>query len=132
MTNYVYSTWTDFRWFNRRIAALEDAAGTVWLADAVNDPAPTATFNPSQFFGNNLVPPGAGHVVLTTDSRGRPVMRGDSGGNTGGIVGRHFDGANCVFLDGHVKWLRIEELGKNTVATVNPRMRFSYFTTQLD
>lgn len=42
-------------------------------------------------------------------------------------VGRHFDGANFVFADGHVKWMRMTEVGRTNSHGVMP-----YFTVEDD
>ena len=45
----------------------------------------------------------------------------------GSFYGRHQDGLNVSFLDGHSRWMTIQELGR-----VNERGRLVYFTKLRD
>ncbi|RYG65394.1 hypothetical protein EON80_17440 [bacterium] len=52
---------------------------------------------------------GGGATIIPTNFNGTPPTFGQ-GGNDGAFVGRHLGGGNFLFLDGHVKWLRLEKL----------------------
>ena len=52
----------------------------------------------------------------TSDDGYYPAKYEIDGENKGGPSGRHFDGSNVLFLDGHVKWLRIDRIRATDVA----------------
>lgn len=87
------------------IAAVQDPAGTVFCADALNWPG--------EFQFVNV--PDVGFYIWN----GYPLFAtGQSD-----LLGRHLDGYNVAFLDGHAKWLKAEELYKRDAAG-----NFPYFT----
>lgn len=95
------------------LAALEDSAGTVMIADGNNY---------SQVAGTT----GSAGDTLTLDmTKTPPELYGNAVGQ-GRFVGRHFDGPNNLFADGHVKWLKIEKL------TAKAGSNYTYFTKTLD
>jgi prepilin-type processing-associated H-X9-DG protein len=63
---------------------------------------------------------------VSLNQTANPPTFGDSPG-TGQFVGRHFSGADFVFLDGHVKWLRLD-----TIARKNTDGRYPFFTKTMD
>ncbi|MBI5831507.1 MAG: DUF1559 domain-containing protein [Armatimonadetes bacterium] len=80
------------------IASVEDPAGTVFCSDALNYD------NEFQFV--NVATVGYGPW------NGIPLFyTGQSD-----YIGRHMEGYNCAFLDGHAKWLKAEELTKTSAA----------------
>jgi prepilin-type processing-associated H-X9-DG protein len=76
-------------------------------------PAPTVRFFRFQINGKLQVNPSLHPPSITSDQ--------------GGFYGRHNDGCNIAFLDGHAKWLTIGELGKQ-----NDRGLYPYFTPDMD
>ena len=93
------------------LASIEDPTRTISVGDGTSNPAPNAGAYSLQVLGTgksdlNAVP---------------PYIQGNN--NQGKFVGRHFDGANFVFLDGHVKWMKL-----STVLGESPR----YFTAKDD
>ncbi|MBI5831506.1 MAG: DUF1559 domain-containing protein [Armatimonadetes bacterium] len=86
------------------IAAVEDPAGTVFCCDALNWPGEFQFVGYGQGFGG---------------WNGFPLFyTGQSD-----YIGRHMDGYNVAFLDGHTKWLKGEELTKTSAAG-----NYRYFT----
>jgi prepilin-type processing-associated H-X9-DG protein/prepilin-type N-terminal cleavage/methylation domain-containing protein len=92
-------------------ADIRDASGTVLAGDS------------SDWFQVTLAP-GATTMTLTTDTS--PPSFGD-GGQHGRFVGRHLNGANWVFLDGHVNWYSLD-----TIAQQNRQQRYRFFTHAKD
>ena len=92
------------------LAAIEDSSGTIAVGDSS---------------GYYQVAP-ATPAAAVVDNNASPKTFGEAA-NNGLFVARHLDGANWLFLDGHVKWLRLEK-----VATKNAAGDFPYFTRTSD
>lgn len=100
------------------LVTIEDTAGTVFSADG-GEPWPTGI---GQFVSSY----NAGSFSLTLDKTASPPVLKDAQPQSQ-ISGRHFDGANVGFFDGHVKWLKLETLMKTS-----PAGNYSYFTKIVD
>jgi len=104
------------------IPSIEDTSGTVWAADGSR--GPSAQFDDYQLSGSGGTGGGGLQVNLTAQP---PYIDSDSGNNQGAFTGRHFEGANILFVDGHVKWLKLSNLmGKNAAGN------YPYFTKIAD
>jgi len=93
------------------IATVEETAGTVFLGDSDAGASNTGGF---QVINTNALD------VVSVPPRftsGQAMY-----------VGRHFDGINLNFLDGHVKWMKIERLADKDATNTNYR----YFTKTAD
>ncbi len=89
------------------LASVEDPAGTIFCGDG----------GPAGLFQVAVAP----YTVNTTVNPPRLTS------GQGYYEGRHNDGANFTFLDGHVKWLKITEVGRTNAAGYLP-----YFTKNSD
>ncbi len=92
------------------LAAIDDSSGTIAVGDS------------SGYYQVYPSTPAAAVV----DNNANPKTFGESSAS-GFFVARHLDGTNWLFLDGHVKWLRLD-----TVATKNAAGDFPYFTRTSD
>ena len=102
------------------LASIDDPSGTVFLADAFAS-------NPADPYSYQIAA-----IVSCTLSASPPLLNGQQAS----VVGRHSGGANCAFLDGHVKWLRMETLCQ-TKTTGDPQYGvyatyYPYFTKLAD
>jgi prepilin-type processing-associated H-X9-DG protein len=86
------------------LASIEDPSGTVFCGDGG---APSGV--PFQVIGDLTVNLSARPPSIISDQ--------------GGLYGRHSDGCNVAFLDGHARWLTLTSL-----ARTNDRGDFPYFT----
>ena len=93
------------------LASIEDVTGTLFCAD-----------------GNKFQAASTGGSKPVVNLTVQPP-RIDS--SQASFMGRHMDGMNCVFFDGHSKWLRVTELGKSKINASN-QVYFPYFTKTLD
>jgi prepilin-type N-terminal cleavage/methylation domain-containing protein/prepilin-type processing-associated H-X9-DG protein len=93
------------------LASIEDVAGTVFCGDGSGSQAPDTS----------------GYRVRL-DTTPRPPRIKSSQGD---FVARHSEGLNLTFFDGHAKWLRIQELGKQN-KDAGGNLYFPYFTKTLD
>lgn len=94
------------------LAAIEDTAQTIFVGDVKTQA--TEIDYCYQVISNPVF------------SAGPPATFGPT--NQGLYVGRHFDGANWAFFDGHVKWMRIDKAAQQN----NANDGFRYFTPQED
>ena len=92
-------------------ASVQDTSGTVFCGDGgLKD------------FANAYGPQVTLPVVLHPNDDPPTITSGQ-----GAFVGRHSGGLNVTFLDGHSKWLKVQELGKTNTAGNYP-----YFTKIAD
>ncbi|HEY3330988.1 MAG TPA: DUF1559 domain-containing protein [Capsulimonadaceae bacterium] len=104
--------------FNYNMRTFEDPAGTVWLGDGAPASASSSILNYFQ------VPSSTGNAggALIVDMASAPP-RIYSTHNQGAFKGRHNGGLIVDFLDGHAKFLTIQQL-----ATKNASNNYPYFT----
>jgi len=95
------------------LAQIEDPVGTVFCTDG-GDAETTGSSN-----GTQCVDLSARPISLQRDANIVPVGRPAILSNQGDFIARHLEGMNVIFLDGHAKWLRIDELGKFKPKPVN-------------
>lgn len=74
------------------VASVEDSAGTIFITDGYREAADGSI--------GQLIRP------LTLNTAVNPPRVASSQSS---IAGRHFEGANAAFLDGHVKWHRLDK-----------------------
>ena len=103
------------------LASVEDPSGTIFIADGA---APNSTGAAYGFQIYTILGPSA-----TTNP---PYLLGQQGS----VMGRHSKGANCAFMDGHVKWMLLSTLSE-TKTTTDPRYGgdttyYPYFTKLAD
>lgn len=80
------------------LAGIEDPSGTIAMGDSrCGIPTNTTCYQVI-----------ARSVLANED----PVLFGPTSKTQGMFVARHLAGANFVFVDGHAKWLKIDEVGK--------------------
>ncbi len=88
---------TDHPWWGRSLAQIEDPAGTFLLWDnwwySFQEGWPDAASQPNSYDPNSNPP------SLVSTSAG-----------TRAVGGRHVDGANFAYCDGHVKWHSLQSL----------------------
>jgi prepilin-type N-terminal cleavage/methylation domain-containing protein/prepilin-type processing-associated H-X9-DG protein len=93
------------------LAAIEDSSGTIAAGDG------------KDYY---QVYTGAGATTVPTALDANPSTFGE-GGRSGQFVGRHLGGGNFLFLDGHVKFQRLEKL-----ATLNAAGKYPLLSRTLD
>ncbi|RYG68422.1 DUF1559 domain-containing protein [bacterium] len=81
------------------LASIEDTSGTIGVGDSKD-------LYQVYSGGSTIIP-----MALTAS----PPTFGQ-GGTNGAFVARHLEGANFMFLDGHVKWERLDKLAARTPA----------------
>jgi prepilin-type N-terminal cleavage/methylation domain-containing protein/prepilin-type processing-associated H-X9-DG protein len=91
------------------VAQVVSAAGTYLIFDSSSytlNPVNAATINAPSYF----IPGSAGYATMSpTDSfTGCAIAANCTADEVDFNTGRHFQGINMVFADGHVKWLRSE------------------------
>lgn len=86
------------------LAAIEDSAGTIAVGDT------------AEYYE---VFPASGVTTVALDASANPPSFGDGGGR-GKFVARHLSTANWLFMDGHVKSLRIDAVSKTNGAGEYP------------
>jgi prepilin-type processing-associated H-X9-DG protein len=69
----------------------------------------------------------AGSITIAAPTTASPPILEDPQGQSR-IIGRHFEGTNVGFFDGHVKWLQLEKLRAKNATSGN----YSYFTKIAD
>jgi prepilin-type processing-associated H-X9-DG protein len=94
------------------LAAIEDSAGTIAVGDAAD---------------YYQVTPVAGETAVVFDLTTNPPSFGMSGSTNGKFVARHLETANWLFLDGHVKALKM-----NSVVKTNSSSQYPLFTRSQD
>ena len=92
------------------LASIEDSSGTVFLADGFAS-------DPTNAFSYQIAA-----IQNCTLSANPPLLNGQQAS----IIGRHTGGANCAFIDGHVKWMRMETLCQTKTTTDT---RYGSYTT---
>jgi prepilin-type N-terminal cleavage/methylation domain-containing protein/prepilin-type processing-associated H-X9-DG protein len=93
------------------LAAIEDVAGTVFCAD-----------------GNRFQAAQNSTTKIAVDLNSRPKRITSLQAS---FLARHQDGMNCIFFDGHSKWLNVQELGKSKTNAAG-QLYYPYFTKLLD
>lgn len=93
------------------LAAIEDSSGTIAVGDS------------KDYY--QIYVTGTATTVATALNVDPPTF-GD-GGTKGKYVGRHLGGGNFLFLDGHVKFQRLDKL-----ATLNPAGKYPLLSRTLD
>jgi len=90
------------------------STGTGWATPLANVQDPAGTILIGDNPDNGMY--GAGTVYIYGPTQVSPPADG-----IGNVAGRHSDGANYAFADGHVKWLsRSQAAGKDGLWTQNP------------
>src|SRR5690606_8779914 len=79
---------------NVSLAAVEDAVGTVYVADSTE-------YSGSTGFSYRIIPTTTSDLKLTSTVTPNVITRVATGGGSGGIPERHLETANVLFLDGH-------------------------------
>ena len=105
-------------------AAIEDAAGTLWVADMEASGSLATSY---RFAGNgvSLFPVGSSIRFVNNDNPGS--------GDGGAIKDRHLETSNVLFCDGHVKALRLDAIARqNPGTTVTSLNRLPMLTTEID
>lgn len=102
------------------LASIEDPTGTIFIADGSGQ----GNGNP---FDYQIAAISGANLTANPPSLV---------GGQGTVVGRHSQGTNCAFLDGHVKWMRLSTLAQ-TKTTTDPRYGayqtyYPYFTKLAD
>ncbi|RYX82172.1 DUF1559 domain-containing protein [bacterium] len=127
--NMMYETIIPLRIFDGsspvNSAYIETPAETVFIGDSIA----VAANQPYCF-----------QVIGDKSTAGTPVTWGGTGGSVTGsdqglFAGRHFDGANWAFMDGHVKWMRFTQIGQLNTKAHNGKIvgsLYRYFTPQDD
>ncbi len=90
----------------------------------IQSPAGTIAAGDSSDYLQVTMAPRSTSVALALNAA--PPSFGD-GGKLGRFVGRHLDGTNWLFLDGHVKW---HSLGN--ITQLSAKKQYRYFTTAND
>ena len=103
------------------LATLDDPSGTIFITDGSNPSSSDPTYGYQMYT-----------IAGCSLSANPPLMNGQQGS----VTGRHTGGANCAFMDGHVKWMRIDALCQ-TKTTTDPRYGsdttyYPYFTKLAD
>lgn len=94
---------------DQALAALQDPAGTLWIADKEADENPTPSH---RFLGNTaFFPTGA-----PFGPRSRLTF---SSGNGAAITARHLETTNVLFADGHVKSMRLSAIARENPGTTS-------------
>jgi prepilin-type N-terminal cleavage/methylation domain-containing protein/prepilin-type processing-associated H-X9-DG protein len=96
------------------LAGIDDSAGTVFCGDS--KPAANQKHWAWQVTGGTL------NTSVTPPILGVPDYQGQ-------FVGRHNNGGNFTFFDGHAKWFKIEKIAERDAATGT---WLRYFTRTLD
>lgn len=94
------------------LAAIEDSSGTIAVGDGAD---------------YYQVRPASGSTTVTVKLTANPPSFGDGGVTTGKYVARHLETANWLFLDGHVKALKMD-----SVVKTNDAGRYPFFTRSQD
>lgn len=126
--NSVYTGHTaKLRTADVKLAEIEDTVGTVHFGDGGN-----ADNGPGRYWQVS----DARDLVMNIATSPNSLRSGQ-----GDFIGRHFDGCNVAFLDAHVKWMKITNLGrKSGTITFDPGgavghtvvPRYPYFTAVMD
>ncbi len=95
------------------LAGIEDPAGTIAMGDAKCGMPNNSTCY--QVIGTTFYP------------NDDPPTMGQSAKGQGSFVARHLNGLNFVFIDGHAKWLRVDEAVKRS-----SKNQLKYFTAIMD
>ena len=88
---------------NVSLAAVDDVAGTVYVADSTE-------YTGSKGFSYRVIPTSTTDLKLTTTATPNVITRVATGGGSGGIPELHLETANVLFVDGHVKAMKLEAL----------------------
>ncbi|MDR3710342.1 MAG: DUF1559 domain-containing protein [Capsulimonadaceae bacterium] len=112
--------------FGYPIATIQDPAGTVWLGDGGALNSRSSTLNDFQV---PCLPSGQSGCSLVIDTTGPVPKLGDGSASNGqgAFEARHSGGCVVDFVDGHAKWLSIQQL-----AVKNSAGNYPYFTTIAD
>jgi prepilin-type N-terminal cleavage/methylation domain-containing protein/prepilin-type processing-associated H-X9-DG protein len=101
-----------------KISTIEDTASTVFSMDGYE---PGGNPKIGQFVTSDWQ--AASVITITLDTSVSPPVIKDPQPQSQ-IVGRHFEGTNVAFFDGHVKWLKLDKLmTRNATSSY-----YSYFT----
>ncbi|RYG72842.1 DUF1559 domain-containing protein [bacterium] len=104
------------------MASLEDAAGTLWVADMEADGSLNTAY---RFLGNN--------ITFATGAPGpRSRLLPGSSGVGGAIVGRHLETTNVLFCDGHVKSLKLDAIARSNNTDPQSRTRYPMLSVEND
>ena len=105
------------------LAAIEDAAGTLWIADKEADGSVDTAY---RIIGNN--------ATFTIGSSFGPRARliFGSPGQGAAIVARHLDTTNVLFCDGHVKSLKLDAIARSTGTNPQLENRYPMMSVQSD
>jgi len=126
--NMLYETVIPFRIFDgsnpRTMSYIETPSDTIFIGDSI-----ATSVGETYCF----------QVIGDKFDAGIPSFGGVGGALTGSTQamfdGRHFNGANWAFMDGHVKWMRfgqITELSKKDNNGYGPGTLYRFFTPQDD
>ncbi|HEY3328758.1 MAG TPA: DUF1559 domain-containing protein [Capsulimonadaceae bacterium] len=113
--------------FNCPLSTIQEPSGTVWVGDGGPLMVSSAIQNRFQVpcLSNNGL---AGcSLVLDTSTDVPKLGDGSTSNPQGAFYGRHSGGLVVDFLDGHTKWLSLQQL-----ATKNSVGNYPYFTTTAD
>lgn len=99
------------------LASIEDSSGTIAVGDGA-DYYQVYTSAPATISATDL--------PVTVNLTANPQSFGEGSG-FGKFMGRHLDTANWLFIDGHVKALKIA-----TVAKTNAANEYPFFTSNID
>ncbi len=103
---------------NRSLAAIESVSTTIWAADTIPLPAPSTNVFTFEFSWADV----ATQPAITTTSSPRRLDK---------ITERHLDTTSLLFMDGHVKSMKLSALTKTS--TIAPTTgAYSFFTIQDD
>jgi prepilin-type N-terminal cleavage/methylation domain-containing protein/prepilin-type processing-associated H-X9-DG protein len=114
--------------FGYSITKFQAPSQTILFGD--EQPTASGVVNPNAYpgYGPSAYGDAGGQVLnilynvsLPSDYPTSSDHLGDSGNNQGRFVGRHFNGANWAFADGHVKWISIKQV-------IAPTPSYKYFT----
>ena len=112
--------------FGVPVSSIAEPAGTVWVGDGAKLLSTSSALNAFQC---PCLPNGLSGCSLVLDtSKDIPKLGDGSAANPQGAwEGRHSGGAVVSFMDGHAKWLTIQQL-----ATKNGSGNYPYFTKIAD
>jgi len=103
------------------VAKFQAPAGLIFCADGGN--TPTTNWDPEQ-----MVTQWGGIAINATNNP--PFANAVGGYPQGGFIARHNGGLNCVFFDGHAKWLRLEQAVKSKYDASVSGCIYQYLSTK--